>query len=203
MKMSIEEVTYRQRFLRSAGFYSAAIDGVYGAKTDAANALSEGAYSSIARRLGRFDIGSELRIATLLPAVQVMARHVLTTARAAGYDVRVLSGARTYSEQTSLYAQGRAKPGPIVTNAKAGSSLHNFACAIDLGLFVNGKYSAKLADYDKIAKVVKADPHPEEWGGDWRTLHDAPHYQLTGGLSVGQLRAKWEAGIPFLPKVAG
>lgn len=201
MKRSTEETLYLQRYLRSAGLYAGALDGVHGQKTDFALAMSEAAYSSIARRLGRFDIGSEVRIASLLPAVQVMARHVLTVAKNSGQDIRVLSGARTYAEQTRLYAQGRSRPGAKVTNAKAGSSLHNFACAIDVGIFRKGKYSTKVSDYDRFAKLVKADPHPEEWGGDWSGLHDAPHYQLTGGLSVSQLRKRWEAGVPFLPKV--
>jgi hypothetical protein len=41
-------------------------------------------------------------------------------------------GTRTFAEQAKLYFQGRTTPGPIVTNAPAGSSLHNFGCAVDV-----------------------------------------------------------------------
>lgn len=36
---------------------------------------------------------------------------------------------RTFSEQDALFAQGRTKPGKIVTNAKAGLSYHNYGLA--------------------------------------------------------------------------
>ncbi len=40
-------------------------------------------------------------------------------------------GTRTWPQQAALYAQGRTTPGPIVTNAPAGASLHNYYCATD------------------------------------------------------------------------
>ena len=40
-----------------------------------------------------------------------------------GYD--------TYGAQMALWAQGRTKPGPIVTRARGGESAHNFGLAID------------------------------------------------------------------------
>jgi len=54
---------------------------------------------------------------------------------------------RSPSEQDALYAQGRSKPGPIVTNAKGGQSKHNAmdkaaqpcAEAYDLAILENGK----------------------------------------------------------------
>jgi peptidoglycan L-alanyl-D-glutamate endopeptidase CwlK len=41
---------------------------------------------------------------------------------------------RTFAEQDGLYAQGRSKPGAIVTNAKGGQSYHNYGLAIDIVL---------------------------------------------------------------------
>jgi hypothetical protein len=38
---------------------------------------------------------------------------------------------RTFDQQTALWNQGRTTPGGIVTNAKAGESAHNYACATD------------------------------------------------------------------------
>ncbi|WP_445670015.1 M15 family metallopeptidase [Paenibacillus sp. FSL R10-2771] len=37
-------------------------------------------------------------------------------------NIVITQGLRTISEQDALYAQGRTKPGQIVTNAKGGTS---------------------------------------------------------------------------------
>jgi len=57
-----------------------------------------------------------------------------------GVKVEVISGLRSWAAQAALYAQGRTKPGKIVTKARPGSSWHNYGLAIDLGLFKNGIY---------------------------------------------------------------
>lgn len=40
-------------------------------------------------------------------------------------------GFRTFASQDALYAQGRTAPGPVVTNAFAGESAHNYGCGTD------------------------------------------------------------------------
>jgi hypothetical protein len=47
-----------------------------------------------------------------------------------GLDYRVICGTRSWEAQEALYAKGRTAPGPKVTNAKPGSSMHNFGLAI-------------------------------------------------------------------------
>lgn len=42
-----------------------------------------------------------------------------------GVTVMLICTYRSNAEQDALYAQGRTKPGRIVTNAKAGKSKHN------------------------------------------------------------------------------
>src|SRR4051812_14421962 len=64
------------------------------------------------------DSRSEKSIGTLLPEVQPLARLFVRKAAAAGVTIKIISGLRTYAEQDALYAQGRTKPGPKVTNAK-------------------------------------------------------------------------------------
>ena len=44
---------------------------------------------------------------------------------------------RTFAEQDVLYAQGRSKPGKVVTNAKGGQSYHNYGLAIDIVLLID------------------------------------------------------------------
>ena len=114
-----------------------------------------------------------------------------------GVSVEVISGLRSWQAQAALYAQGRTKPGPIVTNAKPGSSWHNYGLAIDLGLFKAGKYldesSPVQADklYAEIGKI--AAKHGIEWGGTWVKFKDTPHFQVTFGKTLAELRAKMES----------
>jgi peptidoglycan L-alanyl-D-glutamate endopeptidase CwlK len=107
---------------------------------------------------------------------------------------------RTIDEQNALYAQGRTKPGPIVTNAKGGLSYHNYGLAIDFAFIVNGKLSYDMkADSDKDSKadwmevVAIFKQFSYEWGGDWH-FKDYPHFQKTFGHSVRDLLALYHGG---------
>lgn len=100
---------------------------------------------------------------------------------------------RTFAEQDAIYAQGRTKPGKIVTNAKAGFSYHNYGLAIDIVLLVNGAASWDTvkdfdgdgkADWQEIVHIFKS--FGWEWGGYWQ-FKDSPHFQKTFGYSVREL----------------
>ena len=107
---------------------------------------------------------------------------------------------RTFKEQSELYAQGRTKPGKIVTNADAGLSFHNYALAIDIVLVVD---TNKDGNYDTASWDIKTDfdgdgksdwqevvtifqQYGWEWGGNWK-FTDIPHFQKTFGKSVREL----------------
>jgi len=122
------------------------------------------------------DPRSEKVIATLLPEVQPMARALVQKAASSGIRIRILSGFRTYAEQDALYAKGRAAPGSIVTNARAGYSNHNFGIAFDVGVFEGNTYLGDSPKY-KAVGVLGADLGLE-WGGNWKTIIDQPHFQL-------------------------
>jgi peptidoglycan L-alanyl-D-glutamate endopeptidase CwlK len=107
---------------------------------------------------------------------------------------------RTFAEQDALYAQGRTKPGAIVTNAKGGLSYHNYGLAIDIVLLINGKASWDTvkdfdgdgkADWQEVVTIFKQ--YGWEAGIDWK-FRDAPHFQKTLGYSVRQLLALHQAG---------
>jgi peptidoglycan L-alanyl-D-glutamate endopeptidase CwlK len=49
--------------------------------------------------------------------------------------IHVIQGLRTYTQQDTLYAQGRTTTGRIVTDAQGGYSAHNFGYAVDLDPF--------------------------------------------------------------------
>jgi hypothetical protein len=44
------------------------------------------------------------------------------------------------------------------------------------------------AAYKELASLIKQQIRNIEWGGDWRTFIDLPHYQLATGKSAAQIR---------------
>ena len=122
------------------------------------------------------DARSEKVIATLLPELRPLARALVQKAASSKMQIKIISGFRTYADQDALYAQGRSKPGKIVTNARAGYSSHNFGIAFDIGVFEGAKYLADSPKY-KAVGVLGADLGLE-WGGNWKSIVDQPHFQL-------------------------
>lgn len=114
-----------------------------------------------------------------------------------GITIEVISGLRSWQQQAALYAQGRTKPGAIVTKARPGSSWHNYGLAIDLGLFANGKYldSADPKRADRIYKELGtlAATRGIEWAGTWKTFTESPHFQNRFGMTIAEAKAKMEA----------
>ncbi|AOS83107.1 peptidase M15 [Chlorobaculum limnaeum] len=122
------------------------------------------------------DSRSEKAIATLLPEVQPMARALVHKAASVGITIKIISGLRTYAEQNALYAKGRTEPGSKVTKAKGGYSNHNFGIAFDIGVFEGNKYLDESPKY-KAVGALGVDLGLE-WGGNWKTIVDQPHFQL-------------------------
>ncbi len=116
--------------------------------------------------------------------------------------IRIVQGLRTIDEQNMLYAQGRTRPGSIVTQARGGSSSHNYGLAFDFALMydkdANGTYETlswdALKDFDRDGEsdwkeVVKAFKNiGYTWGGDWKTIDDEPHLEKTFGLGWRDLK---------------
>lgn len=141
---------------------------------------------------------STSRISGLQPVVKAATVALIERCYARGVNIIITQGLRTIAEQDALYAQGRTKPGNIVTNAKGGTSYHNYGLAIDFGLLLpDGKQVSwdlkRDADGDKVADwtevVQEAKTLGFEWGGDFVSITDAPHFQMTFGLTISQLRA--------------
>lgn len=115
--------------------------------------------------------------------------------------IRVVQGLRTIEEQDALYAQGRTKPGKIVTKAKGGASFHNYGLAFDFALLYdkdkNGSFETLSWDehdllWKQVVKVFEAKGW--FWGGNFSKIHDAPHLQKTFGYTWQQLKAMYKAG---------
>jgi peptidoglycan L-alanyl-D-glutamate endopeptidase CwlK len=184
---------FARRFLIQAGLFDGDLNAAKQAFIDQ--------YEQIKSELGVFDDRSEAQLRTLTPDTQRAARELLNTAndQFQRYTVKILSGTRTYAEQDALYAQGRTKPGNVVTKAKGGFSNHNFGVAFDVGIFDGKRYldngPAAEAAYKALAKLR---PDELDWGGNWISIQDNPHYQLKiASQNSSVLREKFEAGIKF------
>ena len=120
-------------------------------------------------------------------------------------NYKIISGQRSYAEQTKLYNKGRKTSGDIVTHANAGYSNHNFGIAGDGGFFSKkGEYldesNPNLAEklHKKLAELVKVKIPQLEWGGDWDGFIDIPHWEIKTGLTMAQKRARIASGKPIL-----
>lgn len=142
------------------------------------------------------------RIALLHPKIRqeieaiVKESNIALTGRA---SVRISQGLRTIAEQNALYAQGRTdKTKKIVTNAKGGSSYHNYGIAVDVVLILDGKTASwddktdfdgdKVSDWMEVVSIFKK--YGYVWGGDFRSIKDSPHFERSFGYSVSQLLDK-------------
>ena len=88
-------------------------------------------------------------------------------------DFAVLEGVRSKSRQEQLVKAGASQ----TMNRR-----HITGNAVDLGAYVSGSVRWDWPLYHKIADAVKQAASelgvPIEWGGDWRTFKDGPHFQL-------------------------
>lgn len=123
--------------------------------------------------------------------VRRRALRLLAAAQKQGVTLIVTQTFRSLKEQAALYAQGRTKPGKIVTYAPPGYSWHNWRRAFDVAIQVYPG-DPNLRDlYDGPWEVVGdlGEAVGLEWGGRWE-LPDRPHFQYTGGLTLHGMRKK-------------
>lgn len=116
------------------------------------------------------------KLGGIKPELQTLARKLLEECAKQGIWVLIYYGFRTRAEQEALYAQGRTKPGKIVTNAKPGTSKHEIGEAIDCAPVKDGKIDWNSPDFDKIGAIGKS--MGLVWGGDFTKIKDKPHFQL-------------------------
>lgn len=107
----------------------------------------------------------------LHPLVKEQAELLLQLCKSNGLNVKIIETYRTQDRQDYLYAQGRTRPGNIVTWTR--NSNHTSRKAFDLiqnkiGDEYNHSFLVKVG---KLAKEVGLD-----WGGDWQQ-QDMPHFE--------------------------
>jgi len=105
-----------------------------------------------------------------------LVRVVKRAAAISDLDFTVLEGLRTLERQKQLVAAGASK---------TMNSRHLTGHAVDLAPMLSGAVSWDWPLYRRLAPIVKQaavdENVPIEWGGDWRTFKDGPHWQLPFG----------------------
>jgi len=86
-----------------------------------------------------------------------------------------------------LFAQGRTRPGNIVTYAKGGESIHNHRMAFDIFKNIKGQEFNDTNFFKKAGKIW--EEMGGTWGGSWVGFVDMPHMEYTGGLTIRDLQA--------------
>jgi peptidoglycan LD-endopeptidase CwlK len=120
--------------------------------------------------------------------------------KALNYSVLITATFRDNDYQNSLYAQGRTKPGSIVTNAKGGQSMHNYRLAFDVCKNIRGEEFSDIKFFETAGRVWTE--MGGEWGGSWVGFSDRPHMQFTNGVKDSEIfngkkldqnaKMKWE-----------
>lgn len=113
------------------------------------------------------------------PRLQVLAAKLVEECSKQGLIIKIGETYRTVAEQDALYAQGRTTPGNIVTNAPGStySSYHQWGTAFDF--FRNdgqGAYNESGNFFNKVGAIGVG--LGLEWGGNWKSPVDKPHFQL-------------------------
>lgn len=122
--------------------------------------------------------------------VRVVERAITLSAA----DFMVLEGVRTPERQRALYAQGRTKPGKVVTwtlNSNHFVRADGFGHAVDLAPYpLDWEGPDRFPKFDAIARAMMAAANDLgvaiRWGADWdrdgkpreRGESDSPHFEL-------------------------
>lgn len=129
----------------------------------------------------RFSEESKKKLATCHPDIVKVMNEAIKH-----YDFTVLYGHRTVAEQQELFAQGRTKPGKIVTNLDGVNkkSKHNYYPSLAVDIAPYPIDWDDLGRFKALAEVVKKAADTVgvaiQWGGDWKTFKDWPHWEIKG-----------------------
>jgi peptidoglycan L-alanyl-D-glutamate endopeptidase CwlK len=121
--------------------------------------------------------------------------------------VKIIETIRTIDKQKAYYSQGRQpieivnelrqkaglppiddKNNIIITYSRPGFSFHNYGLAFDC-IFYDKQGKKITTKKDPLWKKVKnwANDAGLEWGGNFKSIFDAGHFQYSGGLTINDI----------------
>lgn len=117
-----------------------------------------------------FSRRSETNLAGVHPDLVRVMRRALELSEV---DFMITEGFRTKQRQEALLREGKSK---------TMRSRHLTGHAVDVAAWIDGKISWNWPHYEVIAQAIKQAGAelgvPVEWGGDWKSFKDGPHFQL-------------------------
>lgn len=113
---------------------------------------------------------SELLLRGVHPDLVKVIRRAIQISK---IDFKVLEGVRSVARQRELVKKGASQ-------TMKSRHIHGFA--VDIAPFVAGQVRWDWPLYFQLAATVKQAAKDVgvsvEWGGDWKTFKDGPHWQL-------------------------
>lgn len=107
-----------------------------------------------------------------------LAKVIERAAALSSIDFTVLEVTRTLARQKELVAKGASK----TMKSRHLPGADGKSRAVDIAPLDGGQVSWAWPLYHKLAVVIKQAAKevgvPIEWGGDWRSFKDGPHWQL-------------------------
>ena len=108
-----------------------------------------------------------------------LARAIERAVKSSDVDIAILEGVRSLERQRKLLASGATT---TLRSRHLAHATDGLARAIDIAPVVDGEVRWDWPLYHRLAAVVKnaaaRENVPVEWGGDWKTFKDGPHWQL-------------------------
>jgi peptidoglycan L-alanyl-D-glutamate endopeptidase CwlK len=159
------------------------------------------------------DALSNQRLAPLYPLMISKVNAAANVLAGEAIFCRIAEGLRTYALSDADFALGRTvltKPDGshqgIVTEARGGFCWHNFGMAVDCYPFLHGtsgllNWDPSSAQFQAMVTAMKAQGLA--WGGDWHSIKDNPHFQLSeipatptdadrAAFAAGGIEAVWK-----------
>jgi peptidoglycan L-alanyl-D-glutamate endopeptidase CwlK len=119
----------------------------------------------------RLGLNSQSKLISVHPALVATVNRAIELTP---IDFGVTEGVRSVARQRELFAQGKSK---------TLNSRHITGHAVDLVALIAGAVNWDMPNYKLIASAMKEAAKELnvdlEWGGDWATFQDGPHFQLS------------------------
>lgn len=121
---------------------------------------------------------SESKLKKVHPDLVKVVRRTAKLIKEKSFGFVITCGSRTLEEQKKLLKAGAT----TTLNSRHIPGADGYAKAVDFAVTIDGKIKWDWPLYSKLAGLVKEaaklEGIPIEWGGDWKSFKDGPHFQL-------------------------
>jgi D-alanyl-D-alanine carboxypeptidase len=143
----------------------------------------------------------------LQPVFRLLVIELIQKAAAQGIKLFINETLRTFDRQRYLYAQGRTRPGAIVTHAPPGKSNHHYGVAIDCYPIIGGKvdynfdkHSVAMRQMNAVYDIAESIGLECGARGATGNFIDLPHIQLKNSNSSKLIALYPQGYIPGASK---